>query len=116
MGLGVAPSGPHVVDTSDTSADETQARYPRRRVRSKRTYKMKRVWGADEVGRFLVTGATGPAGRLSLAFCRICRKDASVLRQGPQEVLRHFQGVQHFLRDQRLRLETRDTWLAGTGL
>ena len=67
---------------------------------------MKKVWGADEVGRFFVTGATDAAGKPSHFYCRICRKDFSVLTHGPQEVLRHFQGVKHFARDQRLRLET----------
>ena len=62
--------------------------------------------GADEVGRFFVTGATDAAGKPSHFYCRICRKDVSVLIHGPREVLRHFRGVKHFARDQRLRLET----------
>ena len=62
--------------------------------------------GADEVGRFFVTGATDAAGKPSHFYCRICRKDVSVLTHGPHEVLRHFQGVQHFAHDHRLRLET----------
>ena len=61
MGQGVAPSGSHVVDTSDTIAEESDASHPRHRVSSKRTYKMKKVWGADEVGRLFVTGATDVA-------------------------------------------------------
>ena len=36
----------------------------------------------------------------------ICRKDVSVLTQGHQEILRHFQGSRRFPRNQRLRLET----------
>ena len=74
--------------TSDTSADESEASHPRRRVRSKRTFKMKKVWGADEVGRFFVTGATDAAGKPSHFYCWICRKDVSVLTHGPLEVLR----------------------------
>ena len=62
--------------------------------------------GADEVGRFSVTGATDAAGKPSNFYCHLCRKDVSVVTQGPHEVLRHFQGVKHFARDQRLRLET----------
>ena len=62
--------------------------------------------GADEVGRFFVTGATDAAGKLSPFYCRICRKGVSVLTRGPHEVLRHFQGVKPFGRDRRLRLET----------
>ena len=64
---------------------------------------MKKVRGADEVGRFFVTGATDAAGKPSRFFCRICRKEVSVFTH---EVLRHFQGVKHFAHDQRLRLET----------
>ena len=67
---------------------------------------MKKVWGANEVGQFLVTGATDAAGKLSRFFCRVCRKDFSVLTHGLLEILRHYQGVKHFARDQRLRLET----------
>ena len=106
LGQSAARSCPHVADTSDTSADESEASHPHRRVRSKRTYKMKKLWGADEVGRFFVTGATDAAGKPSHSYCRICRKIVSVLTQGPHEVLRHFQGVKNFGRDQRLRLET----------
>ena len=91
---------------SDTSADESEASDHRRRVRLKGTYKLKKVWGGDEVDRFFVTGATDAAGKPSHFFCRICRKDVSVLTHGAHEVLRHFQDVKHFACDQRLRLES----------
>ena len=106
MGQTAARPGPHVADTSDSSADESEAGHPRRRVRSKRTFKMKKVWGANEVGQFFVTGATDAAGKPSHFYCRVCRRDVSVLTHGPHEILRHYQGVKHFSRDQRLRLET----------
>ena len=106
MGHGPAPLSPHVADTSDTSADESEASHPRCRVRSKRTFKLKKAWGADEVGRFFVIGATDAAGKPSHFYCCICHKDVSVLTHGPHEVLRLFQGVKHFACDQRLRLET----------
>ena len=64
------------------------------------------MWGAIEVGNFFVIGATDAAGKPSHFFCRICRKDVSVLTHGPHEILRHYQGVRHFSSDQRLRLET----------
>ena len=67
---------------------------------------MKKVWGADEVDRFSVTGATDAASKPSHFYFRICRKDVWVLTHSPHEVLRHFQGVKYFARDQRLRLET----------
>ena len=73
---------------------------------SKRTFKMKKVWGTNEVGRFFVTGATDAAGKPSHFYCRFCRKDVSVLAHGPHEILRHYQWVKQFARDQRLRLET----------
>ena len=61
--------------------------------------------GADEVGRFFVTGAADAAGKPSHFYCRICRKDVSVLTHGPHEVRRYYQSVKHLARDQRLRLE-----------
>ena len=106
LGQGTARRGVHAVETSDSSADESEASHSRRRVRSKRTFKLKKVWGANEVGQFFVTGATDAAGKPSHFYCRVCRKDVSVLTHGPQEILRHYQGVKHFARDQRLRLET----------
>ena len=96
----------HVADTSDSSADESEASRFRRHVRLKRLFKMKKLWGANEVGQFFVTGATDAAGKPSHFYCRVFRKDVSVLTQGPHEILRHYQGVKQFARDQRLRLGT----------
>ena len=67
---------------------------------------MKRTWGTSDVGRFFVTGPTDVAKKPSPFYCRICRKDMSVLTHGHHEILRHFQSSKHFPRDQRLRLET----------
>ena len=106
LGQNTVHPGVHAVETSDSSADESEASHPRRRVRSKRTFKMKKAWGANEVGQFFVTGATDAAGKPSHFYCRVCRKDVSVLTHGPHEILRHYQGVRHFARDQRLGLET----------
>ena len=106
LGQSAARPGPHVADTSDSSADKSEASHSRRRVRSKRTFQMKKVWGANEVGQFFVTGATDAAGKPSYFYCRACGKDVSVLTHGSHEILRHYQGVKHFARDQRLRLET----------
>ena len=99
---------PRLGDTTDTSGDESDAGEPRRRLRSKKTYKMKRTWGMSDVGRFFVTGPTDVAAKPSHFYCRICRKDVSVLTHVHHEILRHFQGSKHFPRDQRLRLETPD--------
>ena len=65
LGQSAARPGPHVADTSDLSADESEASHSRRRVQSKRTFKMKKVWGANEVGQFFVNGATDAAGKPS---------------------------------------------------
>ena len=95
-------------DTTDTGGDESDAGEPRRRLRSKKSYKMKRAWGSSDVGRFFVSGATDVATKPSHFYCRICLKDVSVLTHGHHGILRHFQGSEHFPRDQRLRLETPD--------
>ena len=106
LGQSAARPGPYAADMSDLNADELEASHSRRRVQSKRTFKMKKVWGANEMGQFFVTGATDVAGKPISFYCRVCRKDVSVLTHGPHEILRHYQGVKHFARDQRLRLET----------
>ena len=62
--------------------------------------------GGKRSDLFFVTGATDGAGKPSHFYCQVCRKDVSVLTHGPHEILRHYQGVKHFARDQRLRLET----------
>ena len=41
---------PRLGDTTDTSGDESDAGEPRRRLRSKKTYKMKRAWGTSDLG------------------------------------------------------------------
>ena len=97
---------PRLGDTKDTSGDESDLGEPRRRLRSNKTYKMKKAWGTSDVGRFFVTGPTDIATKPSHFYCRICRKHVSVLTHGDQEILRHFQGSKHFPRDQCLRLET----------
>ena len=92
-------------DTTDTSGDESDAGEPQRWLRSKKTYKMKRAWGTSDVGQFFVTGPTDIATKPSHFYCRICRKDVSVLTHGHHEILRHFQGSKHSPSDQSLRLE-----------
>ena len=97
---------PRLGNTSDTSGDESVFGEPRWRLRSKKTYKMKRNWGTSDVGRVFVTGPTDVVTKPSDFYGRICHKDVSVLTHGHHEILRHFQGSKHFPRDQRLRLET----------
>ena len=111
--LGKLSQGPSVAqqqqqrvpDTTDTSREDTDIEQPRRRVRSRRTFKMK-GYAVGELAQFFVTGPTDAANKLSEFYCRMCRKDVSVLTLGGYEIIRHFQGHRHFARDQRLRLET----------
>ena len=91
---------------TDTSGQDTDTSQPRRRVRSKRTFKMKKSYATDELARFFLTGPTDASTKLSEFHCRLCRQDVSVPTHGSSEVLRHFQGIRHFARDQRLRLAT----------
>ena len=67
---------------------------------------MKKVYAATELGRFFVTRPSDAADKPSHFYCRVYRKNVSVLTHGHHVVLRHFQGCRHFARDQRLRLET----------
>ena len=97
---------PQRVETSDTSGDETDASQGRWKVLSEKTFRMKKVYATTELGRFYVTGPLDAANMPSHFYCRLCRKNVSVLTHGHHEVLRHFQGRRHFARDQRLRLET----------
>ena len=97
---------PRLGNTTDTSGDGSDAGEPRRRLRSRKSYKMKRARGTSDVGQFFMTGPTDVATKPRHFYCRTCRKDVSVLTHGHHEILRHFQGSKHFPRDQRLRLET----------
>ena len=67
---------------------------------------MKKSYATSDQARFFVTGPTDASTKLSEFYCRLCRKDVSVLTHGSSEVLRHFQGIRHFARDQHLRFET----------
>ena len=95
-----------VLEATDTSGEDTDIEQPRRRVRSRRTFKMKKGYAVGELAQFFFTGPTDAANKLSEFYCRVCRKDMSVLTHGGYEIIRHFRGHRHFARDQRLRLET----------
>ena len=95
-----------VLETTDTSGEDIDVDQPRRRVSSRRTFKMKKGYAVEELAQFFVTGPTDAANKLSEFYCRLCRKDVSVLTHGSCEIIRHFQGLRRFARDQRLRLET----------
>ena len=97
---------PQRVETSETSGDETDTGKGRRKIRSKKTFRMRKMYAATELGRFFVTGLLPAANMPSHFHCRVCRKNVSVLTDGHHEVLRHFRGRCYFARDQRLRLES----------
>ena len=106
LNQGPSTARPPIVETTDTNGEDTDTSQPRRRVRSKRTFKMKKSYTTSELARFFVFGPTDASTKLSEFYCQICQKDVSVLTYGSSEVLRLFQGIRHFARDQRLRLET----------
>ena len=101
---------PQRIETSDTSGDETDASKGRRKILSEKTFRMKKVYSATELGRFIVTGPSNAANMPSHFYNRVCRKNVSVLTHGHHDLLRHFQGSRHFARDQLLRLDA--TWVA----
>ena len=84
---------PQRVETSDTSGEETNASQGRRKILSKKTFGMKKVYAATELDRFSVTGPLDATKMPSHFYCRVCRKNVSVLTHGHHEVLRHFQAV-----------------------
>ena len=103
---GPSASRPPIHATTGTSGENTHISQPRQRVRSKRTFKMKKKYATDELARLFLTCPADASTKLSQFYCRICRKEVSVLSHDSLELLRHFQGIRLFARDQRLRLET----------
>ena len=97
---------PQLGDTSNASSNEGDKREPRRRLRSKMTYQVKKTWGAKDVGQFYLTGPTDVATKFNRFYCRICRKDVSVLTHGNERNFATVPGQQFFPRDQHLRMET----------
>ena len=95
-----------VPDKTDRSGDDTDVEQPRRQMRCRRTFKVKKGYAVGELAQFFVMGPTDAANKLSEFYWRVCRKDVSVATHGGYEIIRHFQGHRHFARDQRLRLET----------
>ena len=106
QGRSIPQQQQRVLETTDTSGEDTDIGQLRRGVRSRRIIKMKKGYAVGELAQFFVTGPTDAANKLSEFYCQLCRKDVSVLTHGSYEIIRHFQGLRHFVRDQRLRLET----------
>ena len=70
LNKGPSTTPPPIVDTTDTSGEITDTSQPRRRVRSKRTFKMKKSYATDELARFFVTSPTDASTKLSKFYCR----------------------------------------------
>ena len=106
LNQGPSTSPPPIVATTDTSGEDTDTSQPRRRIGSKCTFKMEKSSATDELARFFVTSPTDASTKLSEFYCRICRKEVSLITHSSSEVLRRFQGIRHFAREQGLRLES----------
>ena len=80
-------------DHSDMSDDG------RCKILSKKNFPKEEKHRGSELGKFFVTGPTVAVEKPSQSCCRVCRKDVLVLTNGHHELLRRFQGFQHFDRD-----------------
>ena len=94
-----------VLGTFGTSEDETDQSGGRRKVSSKKTFNMKKVYGHISLSDFF-TGHRDASNKSSHFYWTICRKDVSVPTREHYEIPSPFQGACHYPRDQRLRLET----------
>ena len=54
---------------------------------------MKKVYAATELGRFFVTGPSDAANMPSHFYCRLCRKNVSVLTMGTMKCCGISRGV-----------------------
>ena len=106
QGPSVSQQQQRVPDTTETSGEDTDVEQPRRQLRSRRTFKIKKGYAVGELAQFFVTGPTDTANKLSEFYFRVCRNHVLVLTHRGYEIIRHFQGHRHFAGDQRLRLET----------
>ena len=97
---------PQRVETSEIGGHQTDTSKGCRKILSKKSFRMKKVYEATELGRFFVTGSSDADNMPTRFYCRVCRKNNSVLTHGYHEVLRYFQGSRHFASDPRLRLQT----------
>ena len=80
---GMNRSPQRVLDTIYVGRDETDNSGGRRKVLSKKTYKMKKIYAAEELGRIFVTGPIDEINKLSPFHCGVCKKDVPVLYHGP---------------------------------
>ena len=113
QGPSVSHQQQRVPDTTNTSGEDTDVDQPRRRVRSRCTFKLKKRYAVGELAQFFVTGPTDAANELSVFYC--CVSEGCVgsysrrIRVNPE-----FPGTPPFR--SRPTVSPRDTWLAGVGL
>ena len=62
---GPSHSPQRVLETSDTSGDEMDTSRGRGKILSKQLFKMKKVYGPSEIGRFFATGPRDAARKHS---------------------------------------------------
>ena len=76
---GPSPSPQRVSDTTGTSGNEAGTGGRRRLVFSKKIYKMKRVYAADKIGQFYVTGPNDASSQPCQLFCWVWFEEFEVL-------------------------------------
>ena len=59
---------PHRIETSDTSGDEADSSEGRRKILSKKKFRMKKMYAATDLGRFFVTEPSEAANMASRFF------------------------------------------------
>ena len=94
-----------MADTSDKNGNDTDVSKPWRRVWSKRSHKMKKVWGSSDVSQFFVNGPTDAATIQLFLLSRLPQGRFCSYSLSPW----HFAALsrpQNFHSDQRLMLET----------
>ena len=73
-GQGQRRSPRRILETADTSGDESDFNVSRPEFLFKKTFKLKISQGADEFVKFFITGTKNAVNKLSHISCRICRK------------------------------------------
>ena len=103
MEQGLPGAVPHALQTSDTSGDETDVSEPRRRVRTEKTFKMKKTF---KIWSFFRDRANGCIRETQSFLLPIMQEGCvSVDRRHARDPA-PLSGDEHFPRDQRLRLKT----------
>ena len=106
IGQGPSLSPQRTPGTSDPRGEKSDNRRSIRQDSSKKTFRRKKSYGVDVFGNFFVTVQTDVANQPNHLYCRICKKNFSVLNHSHYEILRHSQENRNFPIHQKLRFET----------